>query len=221
MCETKERREVALQWRSLLTAGASKNVSRAEEKAEECGEDSRARPYSKNKIKTRDRPAVLRGLVRGWPATQTGLESAQSLIAYISRPSTAAMPRPYSKDPHPSTGDFSITTRWTASISSLNARCSAMYSSGSVGNWGIRQHPRSTQVRCLCRFIFRVSPTRTRSAASLAPNRCASRSGLETAPALLRILTISKTWPASWAAGGASRLFPPEQIQISTWARLI
>ena len=37
----------------------------------------------KNTIKTRDRPAILRGLVRNWPATQTGLESAQALITYL------------------------------------------------------------------------------------------------------------------------------------------
>ena len=37
----------------------------------------------KNSIKTRDRPAVLRGLVRAWPATQAGLESARSLSAYL------------------------------------------------------------------------------------------------------------------------------------------
>ena len=37
----------------------------------------------KNTIKTRDRPAVLRGLVRAWPATQAGLESAHSLTAYL------------------------------------------------------------------------------------------------------------------------------------------
>jgi hypothetical protein len=36
-----------------------------------------------NTIKTRDRPAILRGLVRAWPATQAGLESAQSLSAYL------------------------------------------------------------------------------------------------------------------------------------------
>ena len=34
-------------------------------------------------IKARDRPAVLRGLVRTWPATQAGLESPQSLISYL------------------------------------------------------------------------------------------------------------------------------------------
>jgi hypothetical protein len=37
----------------------------------------------KNTIKTRDRPAVLRGLVRAWPATQAGLESARSLTTYL------------------------------------------------------------------------------------------------------------------------------------------
>ena len=37
----------------------------------------------KETIKPGDRPAVLRGLVRDWPATQLGLESAQSLIAYL------------------------------------------------------------------------------------------------------------------------------------------
>jgi Cupin-like domain len=37
----------------------------------------------KDAIKTRDRPAVLRGLVRAWPATQAGLESPRSLIAYL------------------------------------------------------------------------------------------------------------------------------------------
>ena len=37
----------------------------------------------KNTIKTRDRPAVLRGLVRAWPATQAGLVSAHSLSAYL------------------------------------------------------------------------------------------------------------------------------------------
>lgn len=36
-----------------------------------------------NTIKTRERPAVLRGLVRAWPATQAGLESAHSLSAYL------------------------------------------------------------------------------------------------------------------------------------------
>jgi hypothetical protein len=36
-----------------------------------------------NSIKTRDRPAILRGLVRDWPATQAGLESAHSLSAYL------------------------------------------------------------------------------------------------------------------------------------------
>ena len=34
-------------------------------------------------IKALDRPAVLRGLVRAWPATQAGLESPQSLISYL------------------------------------------------------------------------------------------------------------------------------------------
>ena len=37
----------------------------------------------KEKIHTRNRPAILRGLVRAWPATQVGLKSAQSLIAYL------------------------------------------------------------------------------------------------------------------------------------------
>ena len=37
----------------------------------------------KNEIKTRDRPAVLRGLVRAWPATKAGLESPHSLTAYL------------------------------------------------------------------------------------------------------------------------------------------
>jgi hypothetical protein len=37
----------------------------------------------KNTIRTRERPAVLRGLVRAWPATQAGLESAHSLSAYL------------------------------------------------------------------------------------------------------------------------------------------
>ena len=37
----------------------------------------------KDTIKPRDRPAVLRGLVRAWPATQAGLESAHSLAAYL------------------------------------------------------------------------------------------------------------------------------------------
>ena len=37
----------------------------------------------KNTIRTRDRPAVLRGLVRAWPATRAGLESAHSLTAYL------------------------------------------------------------------------------------------------------------------------------------------
>jgi Cupin-like domain len=37
----------------------------------------------KNTIKTRDRPAVLRGLVRNWPATQAGLQSPRSLISYL------------------------------------------------------------------------------------------------------------------------------------------
>src|SRR5258705_4346563 len=37
----------------------------------------------KNAINTRDRPAVLRGLVRAWPATRAGLESAHSLTAYL------------------------------------------------------------------------------------------------------------------------------------------
>ena len=36
-----------------------------------------------NTIKTRYRPAVLRRLVRAWPATQAGLESAHSLSAYL------------------------------------------------------------------------------------------------------------------------------------------
>jgi hypothetical protein len=34
-------------------------------------------------IKLRERPAVLRGLVRAWPATEAGLESAQALSAYL------------------------------------------------------------------------------------------------------------------------------------------
>src|SRR5258708_13710767 len=34
-------------------------------------------------IKTRGRPAILRGLVRDWPATQAGRESPQSLTAYL------------------------------------------------------------------------------------------------------------------------------------------
>jgi hypothetical protein len=37
----------------------------------------------KNTIRTRDRPAVLRGLVRAWPSTKAGLESAHSLTAYL------------------------------------------------------------------------------------------------------------------------------------------
>ena len=37
----------------------------------------------KNTIKTRDRPAVLRGLVRTWPATEAGLQSPQSLVSYL------------------------------------------------------------------------------------------------------------------------------------------
>jgi hypothetical protein len=37
----------------------------------------------KDTIRTLDRPAVLRGLVRSWPATQAGLQSAQSLIDYL------------------------------------------------------------------------------------------------------------------------------------------
>jgi len=36
-----------------------------------------------NAIKTRDRPAVLRGVVRAWPATQAGLDSSQALITYL------------------------------------------------------------------------------------------------------------------------------------------
>jgi hypothetical protein len=36
-----------------------------------------------NTIKISERPAVLRGLVRAWPATQAGLESAHSLSAYL------------------------------------------------------------------------------------------------------------------------------------------
>src|SRR6267378_7093709 len=34
-------------------------------------------------IKTRGRPAILRGLVRDWPATRSGRESPQSLAAYL------------------------------------------------------------------------------------------------------------------------------------------
>jgi hypothetical protein len=34
-------------------------------------------------IKARGRPAILRGLVRDWPATQAGRESPQSLAAYL------------------------------------------------------------------------------------------------------------------------------------------
>jgi hypothetical protein len=37
----------------------------------------------KNAIRTRDRPAILRGLVRDWPAVRAGLESAQSLATYL------------------------------------------------------------------------------------------------------------------------------------------
>jgi len=37
----------------------------------------------KNTIRPRGRPAILRGLVRDWPATQAGLESAHSLTAYL------------------------------------------------------------------------------------------------------------------------------------------
>jgi cupin-like protein len=37
----------------------------------------------KNTIKPRGRPAILRNLVRHWPATQAGRESPQALIAYI------------------------------------------------------------------------------------------------------------------------------------------
>jgi hypothetical protein len=36
-----------------------------------------------NSIKIRERPAVLRGLVRDWPATQAGLKSAHSLSDYL------------------------------------------------------------------------------------------------------------------------------------------
>ncbi|HEY2686760.1 MAG TPA: cupin-like domain-containing protein [Steroidobacteraceae bacterium] len=34
-------------------------------------------------IRTRGRPAILRGLVRDWPATRAGLESPQSLAGYL------------------------------------------------------------------------------------------------------------------------------------------
>jgi Cupin-like domain len=37
----------------------------------------------KDTIRTRERPAVLRGLVRDWPATRAGLESARALSAYL------------------------------------------------------------------------------------------------------------------------------------------
>lgn len=37
----------------------------------------------KDTIASRNRPAVLRGLVKSWPATQAGLQSPQALIAYL------------------------------------------------------------------------------------------------------------------------------------------
>src|SRR6202049_261205 len=55
---------------------------RVEPKKAEEWEDVDAAVF-KNTIKTRDRPAILRGLVRAWPATQAGLESAHSLTAYL------------------------------------------------------------------------------------------------------------------------------------------
>src|ERR1700680_2977167 len=55
---------------------------RVEPKKAEEWEDVDAAVF-KNTIKTRDRPAVLRGLVRAWPATQAGLDSAHSLTAYL------------------------------------------------------------------------------------------------------------------------------------------
>jgi hypothetical protein len=55
---------------------------RIEPKKAEEWEDVDAAVF-KNAIKTRHRPAVLRGLVRAWPATQAGLESAHSLTAYL------------------------------------------------------------------------------------------------------------------------------------------
>ncbi len=55
---------------------------RVEPKKAEEWEDVDAALF-KNTIRTRDRPAVLRGLVRAWPATKAGLESAHSLTAYL------------------------------------------------------------------------------------------------------------------------------------------
>jgi hypothetical protein len=55
---------------------------RAEPKQAEEWKDVDAVEFQ-NTIRTRDSPAVLRGLVRNWPATQAGLESAHSLATYL------------------------------------------------------------------------------------------------------------------------------------------
>jgi Cupin-like domain len=54
---------------------------REPQKAEEW-QDVDAGFFEKN-IKARGRPAILRGLVKDWPATRAGRESPQSLAAYI------------------------------------------------------------------------------------------------------------------------------------------
>ncbi len=169
-------------------------------------------------IRPRDRPAILRGLVRAWPATQAGLESPHSLSTYL-KTFYSGHPAPLFEGPASINGrffyndtldGFNFETKRALLGDVLDRLCR---------NWErIRTRP-------LCRFgvLADLLSRLFRANHAPQPGYCrvgaSSRSGSETAPALRRISTIPKTLPVSWAGAAASPCFRPTRSAISTWAR--
>ena len=149
----------------------------------------------------------LRGLVRAWPATQAGLESAHSLSTYL-KTFYSGHAAPLFEGPASINGRFFYNDTLDGfNFESKRALLGDVLErlAQELGT-EVRARPLFGFVRP-CRFTFPAFPVPTTSAAWLPRDRCVSRSGSETAPALRRISTISITLPVSSAGAAASRCF--------------
>ena len=198
-----------------FTAGAS-HMRRTKE-AEEWHDVDAA--LFKNTIRPRGRPAILRGLVQAWPATQAGRESpavAHRLSQVVlQRPCRTPVRRSRSHQRaillqrHAGRFQFRIQAR-------AAQRCAgpARHESG--------ERVRTRPVRRLglpADLLSRIFQCQPRPRPDQRRVGASSRSGSEIAPASRRISTTSRTLPVSSADAAASPCFRPSRSAISTSAR--
>jgi len=143
-------------WAHCFTTGTS-NMRVEPRKAEEWENVDAAEFRTRSGLATG--PAVLRGLVRAWPATQAGLESAHTLSAYL-KTFDSGHAAPLFEGPASIKGRFFYNDTLDGfNFESKRAFARRMYWSVFARNWRVSPHRRCTPVPYHCRFTFPVFPT--------------------------------------------------------------